>query len=88
MTGSSGEEGGTVRRIGVREFRANMAGFLRQAHAGRTFLVTSRDEVLAEIRPPSRSARPPRQTGALRGQIRMADDFDVLPPDVIAALEE
>ena len=38
-----------VRRIGMREFRANMAGFLRQVHAGSTFLVTSRDEVLAEI---------------------------------------
>lgn len=87
MSGSSGEEGGTVRRIGLREFRANMSGFLRQAHAGSTFLVTSRDEVLAELRPPSRSARPRRQPGALRGQIRMADDSDVLPPDVIAAME-
>ena len=76
-----------VRRIGMREFRANMAGFLRQVHAGSTFLVTSRDEVLAEIHPPSRSARPPRQPGALRGQIRMADDFDVLPPGVTAAME-
>jgi hypothetical protein len=28
------------RRIGVREFRANMTGYLRQARRGTTFLIT------------------------------------------------
>lgn len=75
------------RRLGVREFRGNMAGFLRQARNGSSFLITSRDEVLAEIRPPSTQARPQRQPGALRGKIRMAPDFDSLPPDLLAAME-
>jgi hypothetical protein len=49
--------------------------------------VTSHDDVIAEIHPPSPRLRPVRQPGALRGQIRMAEDFDTLPEDVLAAME-
>jgi hypothetical protein len=31
--------------------------------------------------------RPARQPGALRGQIRLAADFDTLPDDVLDAME-
>lgn len=51
------------RRIGVREFRGNMADVLRQARAGASFLVTSRDEVLAVIGPPPAAERPRRSAG-------------------------
>jgi antitoxin (DNA-binding transcriptional repressor) of toxin-antitoxin stability system len=78
---------GTPRKVGVREFRGNMTGFLRQAKQGTSFLITSHDEVVAEIRPPSRPERPRRQPGALRGRIRMAPDFDTLPAEVLAAME-
>jgi antitoxin (DNA-binding transcriptional repressor) of toxin-antitoxin stability system len=74
-------------RVGVREFRGNLTGFLRRARQGNSFLVMSHDQVLAEIRPPSKAERPRRRPGALRGKIRMASDFDVLPPDVLAAME-
>ena len=74
-------------RIGVREFRGNLTGFLRQARQGRSFLVMSRDQVLAEVGPPPPEARPRRQPGALRGKIRMAPDFDALPSDTLAAME-
>ena len=67
-------------RVGVREFRGNLSGFLRQARQGSTFLVMSHDQVLAEVRPPPRA-------GALRGKIRIAPDFDTLPTDVLAAME-
>ena len=73
-------------RVGVREFRGNLPGFLRQVRHGQSFLVTSRDLVVAELRPPSTQlAR--RRPGALRGKIRMAPDFDRLPSDVLAAME-
>jgi antitoxin (DNA-binding transcriptional repressor) of toxin-antitoxin stability system len=74
-------------RVGVREFRGNLTGFLRQARQGRSFLVMSRDQVLAEVGPPPPEARPRRQPGALRGKIRMAPDFDALPADVLAVME-
>ena len=75
------------RRVGVREFRADLTGFLRQARQGCTFLITSHDQVLAEVRPPPAADRPRRRPGALRGKIRMAPDFDILPAEVLAAME-
>jgi antitoxin (DNA-binding transcriptional repressor) of toxin-antitoxin stability system len=74
-------------RVGVREFRGNLTGFLRQARQGRSFLIMSRDQVLAEVGPPQQADRPRRQPGALRGKIRMASDFDALPSDVLAAMD-
>ena len=74
-------------RVGVREFRGNLTEFLRQARQGRSFLVMSRDQVLAEVGPPRPEVRPRRKPGALRGKIRMAPDFDALPSDVLAAME-
>jgi antitoxin (DNA-binding transcriptional repressor) of toxin-antitoxin stability system len=74
-------------RVGVREFRGNLTGFLRQAWQGRSFLITSRDQVLAEVGPPPQAARPRRQPGALRGKIRIGPDFDTLPSDTPAAME-
>jgi hypothetical protein len=47
----------------------------------------SRNEVVAEIRPPSKWLSPRRQSGALKGKIRMMDDFDALPSDVLDAME-
>ncbi len=74
-------------RVGVREFRGNLSRFLRQARLGGSFLIMSHDQVLAEVRPPPPTERPRRRPGALRGKIRVAPDFDVLPPDVMAAME-
>lgn len=74
-------------RVGVREFRGDLSGFLRRARQGGTFLVMSRDQVLAELRPPPPAERARRRPGALRGKIRLAPDFDVLPPDILAAME-
>ena len=62
-----------------------MTGFLRQARNGSSFLITSNGEVVAEIRPPPE--RPRRRPGALRGKIQMAPDFDILPPEVLSAME-
>ncbi|MGI4955151.1 MAG: type II toxin-antitoxin system Phd/YefM family antitoxin [Janthinobacterium lividum] len=72
-------------RIGVREFRGNMTGFLRQARNGASFLITSHDEVVAELHPPSIQAQPQRQPGGL--QMWMAPGFDDLPDDVLAEME-
>ena len=81
------DERAPPKRVGVREFRNNLTGILRQARQGTYFLVMSHDEVLAEVRPPPRAELPRRRPGALRGTIRMAADFDALPADVLAAME-
>jgi antitoxin (DNA-binding transcriptional repressor) of toxin-antitoxin stability system len=74
-------------RVGVRELRANLSGILRQARHGTSVLVMSRNEVIAEIRPPSGAERPRRMPGMLKGKIRMGQDFDTLPDDVLSAME-
>ena len=74
-------------RVGVREFRGNLSGYLRQAREGGSFLIVSHDQVVAEVRPPPPAERPRRQGGLLRGKIEMAPDFDELPPDILAAME-
>ncbi|MDT8870852.1 MULTISPECIES: type II toxin-antitoxin system Phd/YefM family antitoxin [Acetobacteraceae] len=74
-------------KIGVREFRGNLTAYLRQVRQGSTILVTSHDQVVAELRPPASSYRPRRQPGALRGRIRISEDFDETPPDLLESME-
>ncbi|NHN90324.1 prevent-host-death protein [Acetobacter sp. LMG 1627] len=74
-------------KIGVREFRGNLTAYLRQVRQGSTILVTSHDEIVAELRPPSPSYRPRRQPGALRGRIRLSDDFDQTPQDMLDSMD-
>jgi antitoxin (DNA-binding transcriptional repressor) of toxin-antitoxin stability system len=74
-------------RVGVRELRGKLTEYLRQASLGKSVLVTSHDTVIAEIRAPSVQTQIPREPGALRGQIRMSDDFDAWPEDMLAAME-
>jgi antitoxin (DNA-binding transcriptional repressor) of toxin-antitoxin stability system len=76
----------TPERIGVREFRANLTAILRRAKEGEAFVITSRDEVLAEIRPPAPPRRK-RQPGALKGQIHLPPDFDETPEWLIDIME-
>jgi antitoxin (DNA-binding transcriptional repressor) of toxin-antitoxin stability system len=77
----------TARRVGVREFRGKLTEYLRQAQQGASFLITSRNSVVAELRPPVPLLRPRRQPGPMAGEIWMAPDFDELPEDVLAAME-
>lgn len=75
------------RRVGVREFRGNLTSFLKQVEDGQRFFLTSHHKVVAEIGPPSKDTVV-RKPGALRGKIKVADDFDSLPEDVLASMED
>jgi len=75
------------RRVGVREFRGNLTSFLKQVEDGQRFVLTSHHKVVAEIGPPSQEPVV-RKPGALRGKIKVADDFDSLPADVLASMED
>lgn len=75
-----------VRRVGVREFRGNLNAFLKEVEAGQTLVLTSHHKVVAEIHPPSQ-ATVNRMPGALRGKIRMAEDFDTMPQADLKAME-
>ncbi len=74
-------------KVGIREFRGNLPGFLRQVRQGSSFLVTSRGEAVALVQPPQPAAAPQRRPGTLRGRINMAPDFDTLPDDLLSVME-
>ncbi|MBX9930774.1 MAG: prevent-host-death protein [Methylobacterium sp.] len=87
MAESDRDEKETPRRLELREFETSMTAVLHQARHGSSFVVTSGDEVLTEVHPPSKSLRFRRQPGALRGRIRMAGDFDVFTARALATIE-
>ena len=75
-------------RVGVRDLRSNLTRYLREAERGNRVLVTSRDVVIAEIGAPSADPTlSPRQFGLLKGKIKIADDFDTWPKDVLDSFE-
>ena len=78
--------GSSARRVGVREFRGNLTSFLKQVQDGQRFILMSHHKVVAEIGPPSGEIAV-RKPGALRGRIKVSEDFDSLPPDVLKAME-
>ena len=45
------------------------------------------DQQATPERKPPEPERPSRRPGALRGRIALAPDFDVLPADILAAME-
>lgn len=75
-------------RVGMRDFRGKFAHYIREARGGRSFLITSHDRVVAEIRPPAAPHRPERRLGGMKGQIWMAPDFDAdFPEEMLDAIE-
>ena len=47
-----------MRVVGVKQLKAKLSEYLRRVRRGEIFLVTDRDQVIAELRP-ARSAAPP-----------------------------
>lgn len=48
-----------MRVVGIKQLKARLSEYLREVRRGEVFLVTDRDRVVAELRPPSTTALPP-----------------------------
>ena len=73
--------------VSVKQLRENLASYLSAASSGTEVIVTSHGKPLVKIVPfeikrPRREAR-----GLLRNKITMTADFDMLPDEIIAAME-
>lgn len=55
-----------MRTVGIKQLKARLSEYVRAAQAGETVLVTLRDEIVAELRPPQRPAAPPEVETRLR----------------------
>lgn len=82
-------ERGEPIRIGVREFRGKLGDCLRQARSGVRFLIVSRGRPVAELGAPSTEVpeRKLRRSGLMKGQIWLADDWEVWPEGFIETME-
>jgi prevent-host-death family protein len=70
--------------INISEAKAQLSSLIAQVARGREFLIGKAGTPVARLVPYKRSQEK-REPGALRGQIRIADDFDDLPDDIAEA---
>lgn len=67
--------------IGAFEAKTRLSELLEKVSRGRTYRITRRGRVVAELRPvPPAAARP--AFGEDRGRLTMRDDFDAPLPDM------
>lgn len=55
-----------MRVVGIKELKTRLSEYLRLVRRGEVFLVTDRDEVVAELRPPSPLAGRPEPSPAAK----------------------
>lgn len=68
----------------VTEAQAQLSSLLERVRAGEEIIIARAGKPIA-ILVPYHAPLVPRSPGALQGRIRMAEDFDQLPPDVAGA---
>ncbi len=70
--------------VNISEAKAQLSSLIAQVMRGREVLIGKAGTPVARLVPYERSQEP-RQPGALRGKIRIAEDFDDLPDDLAEA---
>lgn len=77
-----------TKKVNVHEAKANLSRYLDRVEQGDTVIICRRNVPVAELRPVvGEPKRRPRVLGRSPGSARMADDFDVLPEDLVVAFE-
>lgn len=64
--------------IGAFEAKTHLSKLLREARAGKRFIITQRGQPVAELRPldtPAKVKKKKSMRGDMAGKIRIADDF-------------
>lgn len=58
-----------MKTVGIKQLKARLSEYLRRVRSGETFLVTDRDEVVAELRPARTRPAPPDDLDELLGAL-------------------
>ena len=68
----------------ITEAKANLSALIEKVRNGERVIIKKAGKPVAVLEKyrPERKARKP---GALKGKIRIADDFDRVPPDIVEA---
>jgi len=75
---------GLMRVVGVKQLKARLSEYLREVRRGEVFLVTDRDQVVAELRPP-RAAAPGAEDELAAAVEALAERGEVQVPRVAKA---
>ena len=73
--------------LNLYEAKTQLSKLVERAAAGEEIVIAKAGRPMARLGP-LESLRRPRNFGALKGQIWMADDFDELPEEVLNAFYE
>jgi prevent-host-death family protein len=68
----------------ISEAKANLSALIEAVQAGEEVIIGKAGKPVARL-VRYQGAAAPRQPGALKGQIQIADDFDELPADIAEA---
>lgn len=71
-------------QVNVYEAKTQLSRLLDQVAVGEDVVIARAGRPVARLVPYARTTTP-RQPGAWRGRVEVADDFDVLPADIEAA---
>lgn len=72
-------------RIGMHEAKTHLSELVERSLAGEEIVLTRRGEPVARLVPEPAAGGFAALAGAWQGQVRIADDFDELPPDLAEA---
>lgn len=75
---------GRMEQLNVYQAKTHFSEVLQRVERGEEIVVARAGRPIARIVPINRS-RSPRAPGAWKGQVRLAPDFDELPPELAAA---
>ena len=73
-----------MRITNISEAKAQLSALIEQVLAGREVIIGKAGKPVAKLVPYDRRCEP-REPGALRGKIRIHEDFDDLPEDLAEA---
>jgi prevent-host-death family protein len=70
--------------VNIEDAKAQLSALIEKVRAGQEVIIGKAGKPVAKLVPYERSEKP-RRPGALRGKIRIAEDFDDLPKDIAEA---
>ncbi len=73
--------------VGMHEAKTTLSRLVDAAQSGEEVVITRRGEPVAKLEPVAPAKPRVSLYGSLKGQIKMADDFDELPEDILKAFE-
>jgi prevent-host-death family protein len=73
-------------RVGMHEAKTQLSKLVQRAESGEEIVITRRGEPAVRLVPAKHGDGFASLAGAWRGRVKIADDFDELPPDLAGSL--